>query len=208
MTDLNSREFIIKGEASGLKLVKKIQSLILSLGSCNKRVNLTDSKHQGFGRKLKNTDLRTWWWPDCLYGQNRICSRVWEKPRWRKASKRVTNLTVLTIKISSGIAYEDEHANTSLYGGQEGGFDKSVITKSIPPVSVMTNNGKTQWFSNWNFQGWLRGYITDERSGRALQERLPKLLVQACSLLHLFRSIYIFKTLLDTEYYPMKTFLV
>lgn len=39
MTDLNSREFILKGEASGLKLVKKIQPPILSLGSCDARVN-------------------------------------------------------------------------------------------------------------------------------------------------------------------------
>lgn len=34
--------------------------------------------------------------------------------------------------------------NASLYGGQEGGFDKSAIAKHVPQVSVMTNNGKTQ----------------------------------------------------------------
>lgn len=66
------------------------------------------------------------------------------KTKGKRASQRVTNLTVLTIKISSGIAYEDERVNASLYGGQEGGLDKSAMAKCVPQVSVMTNNGKTQ----------------------------------------------------------------
>lgn len=28
----------------------------------------------------------------------------------------------------------------------------------------MVNTGETQWFSNWNFRGWLRGYVTDDRN--------------------------------------------
>lgn len=60
---------------------------------------------------------------------------------------------ILKIKTSSRHCLREWTWEYELMGGQEGGFDKSVVSISTHKIRVMINTGRTQWFCAVEFPG-------------------------------------------------------